>query len=82
MLVFVISDLQFLCFNYKVCGSDRKEVRLGGLAIAWGFICTEGLYFFTPHATTCLLFLHLVIIVYSDLLSSSLFLCIVFTLHS
>ena len=38
------------------------------MAIAWGVICTEGLCFFTPHATTCLLFLLLVTTVYSDLL--------------
>ena len=54
-------------------------MRLCGLAIAWGVICTEGLCFFTPYATTCLLFLLLVTTVYSDLLSSSLFLSIVFT---
>ena len=49
------------------------------MAIVWGGICTEGLCFFTPHVTTCILFLHLVATVYSNLLSSSLLLSIAFT---
>ena len=55
-------------------------MRLCGLAIAWAVICTEGLCFFTPHATTCILFFLLVTTVYSDLLLLSLLLSIAFTL--
>ena len=75
MQAFVFSNLQYVCFYYNhVIGTDLEEVRLCGLAHAWGAICTLGLYFFTPHATTCLLFLLLVTTVYSDLFSSSFFL--------
>ena len=73
---FIVSLLLLQCY----CGADCKEVRLCGLAIVWGVVYTDGLCFFTPHATTCILFLLLVIIVYSDLLSSSLLLLIAFTL--
>ena len=57
-------------------------VRLCGLGQACGAICTMGLYFFTPHATTCLLFLQLVTTVYSDLLMSSFFLSILIITYS
>ena len=74
MQAFVISDL-CVCFYFNhVVGTDLKEVGLCGLAQAWGAICTMGLCFLTPHATTCLLCLLLVTTVYSNLFSSSFFL--------
>lgn len=61
------------------CGADYKEARLCGLVIAWGVIYMEGLCLFSPHATTCILFLLLVPIVSSELLLSSLLLPIALT---
>ena len=74
MQAFVFSDLQYICFYYHhIIVTDLEEVRLCGLAQVWGAIYTWGLYFFTPHATTCLVFLLLVTTVYSDLFLSSFF---------